>query len=407
MTITSATRRAGPLAGNDSTIAFPFTFRVFADTDVRVVAMIDDAEGDLVLDTDYSIALNADQDATPGGTVSYPLSGDPLATGDSLVILGDLDYDQTFDIANGGNFAPAAFENALDRIVMQVQQLREILARSLQLGAMSDADPAIPTPEATSLIGWDSSAAALQNYPLSDIATSITYSSWVIDTFVGDGGDTTFTLSANASVISNLMVSIDGLVMVPSVDYTLSGQVVTFTTAPASGAEILIRFGEVVGTAASAAEMQFGASVPGDWDVEPSYVDEALNELADRTAAIESRAAAIILDVGDETTAITAGTAKKTFRCPYPLTLTGVRASLTTAQSGGAIFTVDVTVSGFSILSTKLTIDNGEKTSTAAVTPAVISDSTLTNDALIEIDVDQVGNGTAAGLKVVLLGYRS
>lgn len=116
----------------------------------------------------------------------------------------------------------------------------------------------------------------------------------------------------------------------------------------------------------------------------------------------------IPIAVSDETTAITAGTAKVTFRMPFAMTLTAVRASLTTAQAtngGGGIFTVDINEAGSSILSTKLTIDNTEKTSTTAATPAVISDSSLADDAEMTIDVDQVGDGTAKGLKVYLIGY--
>lgn len=109
----------------------------------------------------------------------------------------------------------------------------------------------------------------------------------------------------------------------------------------------------------------------------------------------------------DETTALTTGTAKVTFRMPYAFTLTGVRASLTTAQSSGSIFTVDINESGTTVLSTKLTIDNTEKTSTTAVTAPVISDSSLADDAEITIDIDQVGDGTAKGLKVYLIGTKT
>jgi hypothetical protein len=108
----------------------------------------------------------------------------------------------------------------------------------------------------------------------------------------------------------------------------------------------------------------------------------------------------------DETTALTTGTAKVTFRMPYAMTLTAVRASLSTAQASGSIFTVDINEGGTSVLSTKLTIDNTEKTSTTAATAAVISDSALADDAEITIDIDQIGNGTAKGLKVTLIGTR-
>jgi hypothetical protein len=114
----------------------------------------------------------------------------------------------------------------------------------------------------------------------------------------------------------------------------------------------------------------------------------------------------IQLAASDETTALTTGTAKVTFRMPHAMTLTSVRASLTTAQASGSIFTVDINEAGTSILSTKLTIDNTEKTSTTAATPAVISDTALADDAEITIDIDQIGDGTATGLKITLIGTR-
>lgn len=117
--------------------------------------------------------------------------------------------------------------------------------------------------------------------------------------------------------------------------------------------------------------------------------------------------AEITVAASDETTALTTGTAKITFRMPHAMTVTGVRASLSTAQTSGSIFTVDINEGGSSILSTKLTIDNTEKTSTTAATPAVISDSALADDAEITIDIDQIGDGTAKGLKVVLIGTRA
>jgi hypothetical protein len=85
------------------------------------------------------------------------------------------------------------------------------------------------------------------------------------------------------------------------------------------------------------------------------------------------------------------------------MVITGVRASLTTAQTSGSIFTVDINDSGTSILITKLTIDNTEKTSTTAATAPVISDTAIADDAEITIDIDQVGDGTAKGLKVTIL----
>lgn len=115
----------------------------------------------------------------------------------------------------------------------------------------------------------------------------------------------------------------------------------------------------------------------------------------------------IIIACSDETTALTTGAAKVTFRMPYAFTLTAVRASVTTAPTDAAI-TVDINEGGASILSTLLTIDATEKTSTTAATPAVISDASLADDAEITIDIDTVGSTVAgAGLKVALIGARA
>jgi len=109
--------------------------------------------------------------------------------------------------------------------------------------------------------------------------------------------------------------------------------------------------------------------------------------------------------VSDETTAITTGTAKVTFRMPFAMTLTAVRASLAVASSSG-LPTFDINEGGSTILSTKLSIDASEKTSTTATTAAVISDTALADDAEITIDIDVAGTG-AKGAKVYLIGTRA
>ena len=121
----------------------------------------------------------------------------------------------------------------------------------------------------------------------------------------------------------------------------------------------------------------------------------------------QAKAEYLVCAASDESTALTTGTAKVTFRMPYAMTLSGVRCSLTTAQTSGSILTVDINEGGTTILSTKLTIDNTEKTSTTAATAAVISDVNLADDAEITIDIDQVGDGTAMGLKITLIGTRA
>ena len=111
---------------------------------------------------------------------------------------------------------------------------------------------------------------------------------------------------------------------------------------------------------------------------------------------------------GDEDTAIDSTGQVISFRMPFAMTLAagsaGVRGSLVTAGTG-ALLTVDINEAGSTILSTKLTFDASETTTTTAATPVVISDTSLADDAIITVDIDQVdGGGAAAGLKISLIG---
>lgn len=111
--------------------------------------------------------------------------------------------------------------------------------------------------------------------------------------------------------------------------------------------------------------------------------------------------------VSDENSLLVAGMAKITFRMPYPMTLTAVRANVNTAPTGSTLI-VDINRNGTTVLSTKLSIDAGEKTSQSAATPPVISVSALSDDDEITIDIDQVGSAVAGkGLKVWLKGTRA
>jgi len=125
------------------------------------------------------------------------------------------------------------------------------------------------------------------------------------------------------------------------------------------------------------------------------------------SAKIES----FIIALSDETTVLGAASTTvplATFRMPYAFTVTAVRATLRTAGTGAALITVDIHEAGTTILSTKITIDATEVTSTTAATPPVISDSALADDVLIELFLDvRDSNNLATGLKVEIIGYQS
>ena len=114
----------------------------------------------------------------------------------------------------------------------------------------------------------------------------------------------------------------------------------------------------------------------------------------------------LIVAISDETTDLTTGTAKLTFRFPpYACTIIEVGANCNTAPVGSTL-TFDINESGTTILSTKITIDASEETSETAATPPVLSDTSIASDAEITIDIDQIGSSTAGKGAKIWFRYR-
>jgi hypothetical protein len=72
----------------------------------------------------------------------------------------------------------------------------------------------------------------------SGIQTTLTYGQ---ATGTGDGSTNTLTISSGRTV-SDVIVDVNGIVLTPTDDYTISGTTLTFSTAPASSAEITVRY---------------------------------------------------------------------------------------------------------------------------------------------------------------------
>lgn len=125
---------------------------------------------------------------------------------------------------------------------------------------------------------------------------------------------------------------------------------------------------------------------------------------ADMAILLASKREVPLYQTADATT-VTSGTTKASIRLPYAIKVTDVRASLSTASTSGAV-TVDINDGGTTILSTKVTLDQDEKSSETAAAAEVISDTVIAADAEITVDVDGAGTG-AKGLTVWLIGYRT
>lgn len=132
-------RLAGPYTGAGTT-ALPFGFKIFEPTDVYVAVAANSADQPvhLVYGTDYTVSMNESQDATPGGTVTLvaALSGTQVA-----VVGSALAYTQETQLTNYNRFPPEIVNTALDRIVVQIQQIIEQLGRVLKVPETADITP--------------------------------------------------------------------------------------------------------------------------------------------------------------------------------------------------------------------------------------------------------------------------
>ena len=138
MTIQSQSRKTAVFSGNGSTTSFDFTFKVFDQTEVYVVkADSNSVETVLDLTTDYTVALNDNQNTNPGGSITL---GTALPSGFTMVITSTVDYLQAVDLTNQGGFYPSVINDALDRLTILTQQLKVDVDRSAKLSLLSDAD---------------------------------------------------------------------------------------------------------------------------------------------------------------------------------------------------------------------------------------------------------------------------
>ena len=236
MTISSTTRIAGPFIGNGTASAFPFTFKVFAATDLDVIKLTvsTGTESTLVLTTDYTVSLNGDQNSNPGGTVT--LTAGALASGFTLTITSDIANLQPTDLTNQGGFYPEVITDSLDRATIQIQQIADIGDRTLKIpisdGTLNMELPT-KTERANSFLLFDANGLpSVVTAGSSGAPATITR-----QVFSGTGSQTVFTLASDPGALGNSAQVYIGGVYQQRSTYTIAGTTLTFSAAPVAGTD--------------------------------------------------------------------------------------------------------------------------------------------------------------------------
>lgn len=136
MTI-STTTASVTYTGNGATTSFAFSFLIpTGGITVYKYTKSTLARTTLTLDVDYSVS---GLDDPAGGTVTYPLSGSPLASTELIEIRRTVALTQATALSNQGPFSPDSIEDALDKLTELVQQVNDFLGQS-------GSDPAVRLP---------------------------------------------------------------------------------------------------------------------------------------------------------------------------------------------------------------------------------------------------------------------
>lgn len=134
-------RLAGPFTGEGDT-SFTFGFFTYSEDEIYVGTAMsnDEATTILSLGVDYTVTLNDDQNAVPGGTVTLLTEGG-LKAGEVLVIGSSMPYVKEIDLTNFSRFPPSQIDTEFNRLVIMIQQIVEETGRTLKVPATSSETP--------------------------------------------------------------------------------------------------------------------------------------------------------------------------------------------------------------------------------------------------------------------------
>ena len=142
MAVQNIPRKVGPMTGNGVLKEFPFSFKAVRPSDIVVkVSSGDDItaeETTLAYGTDYTVALNDNQNESAGGSVTF---AEAPAVGSRIAITSETAIDQQLVLTNHDGFLPESLNEAYDKLTIICQELKETLGRCLIVPITSEKTP--------------------------------------------------------------------------------------------------------------------------------------------------------------------------------------------------------------------------------------------------------------------------
>ena len=185
-----------------------------------------------------------------GSTTTFDLSQAASSANDIIVVVNNVRQEpgasKSYTLGLDGNGASVrvtfntAPENADEIYVINPTRVESIArAGDVSANAISgQTELAEQAADGDFLLIYDTSAGVIKKIQKSNIATTLSYSA---GTATGDGSTVAFTINSGRAV-DDVLVFVNGICLVPTDDYTISGTTLTFDTAPAASAEITVRY---------------------------------------------------------------------------------------------------------------------------------------------------------------------
>ena len=171
MTISSEVTKSGPYNGNGSTDVFAYNFLVYDQADLEVVLTVVSTGVETIktISAHYSVS-------GVGSSSGNVTMGTPPASGETLTIRRVQALTQGTDLTNQGAFVGETHERVFDETIQKIQQVNEVVERSVRVGVSQDTtgiDFTLPGPSANTVIGvWNADADAIVAGPTASSISS-------------------------------------------------------------------------------------------------------------------------------------------------------------------------------------------------------------------------------------------
>ena len=196
-------------------------------------------------DITRAIATN-DTFTGDGATTTFTLSQGAASANDITVVVNNVrqepgaskSYTLTAPTSLVFNVAPASADEIYVINPTQVESI--VKAGDISSGVITGQTAESTVAEGDTIVMFDASASALRKITKANFSPAISLT-YTVGTATGDGSTTVFTINSGRAV-ADVLVIVNGVVLVPTTDYTISGTNLTFATAPGASAEIQFRY---------------------------------------------------------------------------------------------------------------------------------------------------------------------